>query len=43
MSNSSYYNPADLANFGKITEWQPEMGRKFFEYYGEVLQVITNS
>lgn len=38
MSNSSYYNPADLANFGKITEWQPEMGRKFFEYYGEVFK-----
>lgn len=38
MSNSSYYNPADLANFGKISEWQPEMGRKFFDYYGEVFK-----
>ena len=32
----SYYNPDDLAKFGKISEGQPEMGRKFFDYYGEV-------
>ena len=29
MSDSSYYNPADLAKFGKISEWQPAMGGKF--------------
>ena len=38
MSDASYYNPADLAKFGKISEWQPEMGRKFFDYYGEVFK-----
>jgi alkylhydroperoxidase/carboxymuconolactone decarboxylase family protein len=38
VSDASYYNPADLAKFGKITEWQPEMGRKFFDYYGEVFK-----
>ncbi|MBD2717303.1 arsenosugar biosynthesis-associated peroxidase-like protein [Microvirga sp. STR05] len=34
----TYYNPADLAKFGNIAEWQPEMGRKFFDYYGEVFK-----
>ena len=34
----TYYNPADLAKFGNITEWQSEMGRKFFDYYGEVFK-----
>ena len=38
MSDASYYNSADLAKFGNISEWQPEMGRKFFDYYGEVFQ-----
>src|SRR3989304_1020564 len=38
MSDASYYDPADLAKFGKISEWQPEMGRKFFDYYGEVFK-----
>ena len=38
MDNKTYYNPADLAKFGNITEWQPEMGRKFFDYYGEVFK-----
>lgn len=32
----TYYNPADLKNFGKVTEWQEEMGKKFFDYYGSV-------
>ena len=35
MENPTYYNPADLAKFGNISEWQPEMGRKFFDYYGD--------
>ena len=34
----TYYNPADLARFGNISEWQPEMGRTFFEYYAEVFK-----
>jgi alkylhydroperoxidase/carboxymuconolactone decarboxylase family protein len=32
----TYYNPADLAKFSKITEFQKKMGDKFFSYYGEV-------
>ena len=35
MANT-YYNPADLKKFGKVTEWQEEMGKKFFDYYGSV-------
>ena len=35
---STYYNPADLNKFGSITELQPEMGKKFFDYYGEVFK-----
>jgi len=36
--DNTYYNPADLAKFGNISELQPEMGRKFFDYYGEVFK-----
>ena len=36
--DKTYYNPADLSKFGSITEWQPELGRKFFDYYGEVFK-----
>lgn len=38
MEKATYYNPADLGKFGNISEWQPEMGRKFFEYYAEVFK-----
>jgi len=34
----TYYNPADLKKFGSITELQPELGNKFFDYYGEVFK-----
>ena len=31
----NYFEPAkDLAQFGKIGDWQPELGKKFFDYYG---------
>ena len=34
-----YFEPAkDLAQFGKIGEWQPEMAKKFFDYYGKVFE-----
>jgi alkylhydroperoxidase/carboxymuconolactone decarboxylase family protein len=33
-----YFEPEDLANFGKVTEWQEPMGKKFFDYYGEVMK-----
>ncbi|KAA9345912.1 arsenosugar biosynthesis-associated peroxidase-like protein [Adhaeribacter soli] len=35
---NTYYNPADLAKFGNISELQPEMGNKFFSYYAEVFK-----
>lgn len=31
-----YYEAADLAKFGKITDFQKDMGEKFFAWYGEV-------
>tara|TARA_R110002033_G_scaffold169897_3_gene211461 strand:- start:259384 stop:260622 length:1239 start_codon:yes stop_codon:yes gene_type:complete len=34
----SYYDPADLRKFGKITEWSEELGAKFFDYYGKVFE-----
>ena len=34
----TYFDPADLANFGKITEFQEAMGKKFFDYYNEVMK-----
>jgi len=36
MSDSKYFNPQNLKDFGKITEWQEEMGKKFFDYYNSV-------
>ena len=37
MSNH-YYNEEDLKKFGNITEFQKELGEKFFSYYGEVFK-----
>ncbi len=34
----TYYNPADLKKFGKITEWQENLGKKFFDWYGDVFK-----
>jgi len=34
----NYFNPEDLKNFGKITEFQKVLGEKFFDYYGEVFK-----
>lgn len=39
--SDSYFNPADLKKFGKITEFQEEMGGKFFEWYGTVFKGDT--
>lgn len=33
---AGYYNTQHLADFGKIADVQPEIGKKFFEYYGAV-------
>lgn len=32
----TYYTPADLAKFGDIGKYAPELARKFFDYYGAV-------
>ena len=34
----TYYNPRDLKKFGNITDWNKELGDKFFEYYNSVFQ-----
>ena len=36
--SKTYYDPADLRKFGKITEWNEELGNKFFDYYGKVFE-----
>ena len=36
--SKTYYDPADLRKFGKITEWSEELGNKFFDYYGKVFE-----
>ena len=33
-----YYESTDLKKFGNIVDLQPEMGKKFFEWYGEVFK-----
>ncbi len=38
MSDKNYFNREDLKKFGNITEFQEEMGKKFFDYYGEVFK-----
>ncbi len=39
MSNSTnYFNPEDLKKFGNITAFQEAMGKKFFDWYGEVFK-----
>ena len=35
---STYYDPADLKKFGNIAEFQPELARKFFDYYDSVFE-----
>lgn len=34
----SYFKQEDLKKFGNITELQPDMGKKFFEWYSEVFK-----
>lgn len=34
----TYYNPEDLKKFGDVTDFQEELGEKFFEYYGAVFE-----
>ncbi len=34
----TYYNPADLKKFGNIAEWEGNLAKKFFDWYGDVFQ-----
>ncbi len=34
--SETYYDPADLKNFGDISEWESDLAKKFFDYYGSV-------
>ena len=34
----TYYNPDDLKKFGKIGEFQENLAKKFFDYYGDVFK-----
>jgi len=36
--DKTYYDPKDLKKFNNVTEFQPELGEKFFDYYGSVFQ-----
>ena len=35
---SNYYDPKDLKKFSAISEWNQELGTKFFDYYSSVFQ-----
>lgn len=34
----TYYNPDDLKKFGNVSDFQKNLGEKFFTYYGEVFK-----
>ena len=36
--SKTYYDPADLKKFGNISEWNEELGAKFFDYYNSVFK-----
>lgn len=38
---ADYFKSEDLANFGKIVDYQEDMGKKFFEWYGTVFNGDT--
>ncbi len=38
MPVTNYFDPENLKKFGNITEFQKEMGEKFFDYYGTVFK-----
>lgn len=33
---NTYYDPADLPKFGNISQLQPDLAEKFFDWYGAV-------
>ncbi len=36
--DKTYYKPEDLKKFGNIDEWEPELAKKFFDYYNSVFE-----
>lgn len=36
--DSNYYNSKDLKKFGNVSDFQKNLGDKFFDYYGEVFK-----
>ena len=36
--SKTYYDPADLRKFGAISDWNEELGTKFFDYYNSVFE-----
>ncbi|PSQ81496.1 MAG: 4-carboxymuconolactone decarboxylase [Bacteroidetes bacterium QS_8_68_15] len=38
MPDDAYYDPEHLEQFEDITDGSPELGEKFFAYYGEVFE-----
>jgi len=36
--SDNYYNQGDLKKFPEIGEWNPELAKKFFDYYGDVFK-----
>jgi alkylhydroperoxidase/carboxymuconolactone decarboxylase family protein len=38
IMKSSYYQSQDLKKFKNISDWSPELGKKFFDYYNSVFE-----
>ena len=36
--NKSYYQKKDLKKFKNISDWSPDLGKKFFDYYNSVFE-----
>jgi alkylhydroperoxidase/carboxymuconolactone decarboxylase family protein len=36
--DKTYYDPADLKKFGDIAEFEPNLAKKFFNWYGAVFE-----
>ncbi|MDG1761719.1 MAG: arsenosugar biosynthesis-associated peroxidase-like protein [Flavobacteriaceae bacterium] len=34
----SYYQSSDLKKFKNISDWSPDLGKKFFDYYNSVFE-----
>ena len=38
LMEKNYYKTEDLGKFGEITQWQKDLGKKFFDYYNSVFE-----